>query len=230
MKILAIETSTMLGGVAVAGDAEGLIAETRLNVKTTHSERLMTAVDYSLKQSGLQIGDIDVFAVATGPGSFTGLRIGLSAVKGLCFSTGKPLVPVPTLEAFAWNFPFSAVPVCLMLDARRGEVYTAVFSWEGHALRKLVPETSTNPEAILCILEGDILFAGEGAHIYKDTILQRMEGRAAFAPPDKMVPSPANVAILGLEKAMKGEFVDAEAAVPFYIRKSEAEVKWSEEN
>src|SRR5512140_2634782 len=104
MKILAIETSTMLGGVAIMDEAEGLVIEVRLNVKTAHSERLMTGIDHALKQSGTAVSDIDVFGVATGPGSFTGLRIALSTVKGFAYATGKPVVSVPTLEAFAWNF------------------------------------------------------------------------------------------------------------------------------
>src|ERR1700690_1829481 len=127
MKILSVETSTMLGGVAVMDSQAGLIAEIKLNVKTTHSERLMTAISQVLSQSGIDLRGIDAFAVASGPGSFTGLRIGLSTVKGLSYATGKPVVTVPTLEAFAWNFPYSMYPVCLMLDARRGEVYSALF-------------------------------------------------------------------------------------------------------
>ena len=122
MKILAIETSTMLGGVAIADDSAGLIAEVRLNVKSTHSERLMMEIDHVLKQSFLKMSDIDVFAIAVGPGSFTGLRIGLSTVKGLSYATGKPIVSVPTLEAFAWNFPYCRYPVCTLLDARKKEV------------------------------------------------------------------------------------------------------------
>jgi tRNA threonylcarbamoyladenosine biosynthesis protein TsaB len=126
MKILSIETSTMLGGVAIMDDKAGLIAETRLNVKTTHSERLMTAVNNTLIQSELKLEDMDVFAVAIGPGSFTGLRIGLSTVKGLAYATGKPMVTVPTLDAFAWNFSYSIYLFVLCLIRKR----IAVYRWE----------------------------------------------------------------------------------------------------
>ncbi len=228
MKVLAIETSTMLGGVAVADRQKGLIAEMRLNVKTTHSERLMTVIDNVLKQSELDLADIDAFAVAIGPGSFTGLRIGLSTAKGLSYATGKKIVTVPTLEAFAWNFTYSIHPVCLMLDARKSEVYTAVFKWEEGGFRRLVPEMSVKPENFLKALEGNILFAGEGVTLYEDKIKGIMKERASIAPPQAMVPSPANVAMLGLEKAEREEFAGPSAQVPFYIRKSEAEVKWSE--
>lgn len=228
MKILAIETSTMLGGVAVVDELKGLIAETRLNVKSTHSERLMTAIDTTLIQSDLRLNDIDAFAIAIGPGSFTGLRIGLSTVKGLSYATGKPMVTVPTLEAFAWNFPFSMYPVCLMLDARKKEVYTAVFQWEDRGFRKIIDEVSIKPSILMQELKGNVIFAGEGALLYKDQIMDIMKGRALVAPPDKMVPSPANVAMLGLSKVVSSEYAGVSEAVPFYIRKSEAEVKWSE--
>lgn len=149
MKILAIETSTILGGIAITDTSTGLIAEVRLNVKSTHSERLMTEIDHVLKQSGLMISDIDVFAVAIGPGSFTGLRIGLSTVKGFSYATGKPMVSVPTLEALAWNFPYCRYPVCTMLDARKKEVYAALFQWEGEGFIRLIDEMSMRADRFL---------------------------------------------------------------------------------
>ncbi|TAL24293.1 MAG: tRNA (adenosine(37)-N6)-threonylcarbamoyltransferase complex dimerization subunit type 1 TsaB [Nitrospirae bacterium] len=249
MKILAIDTSTMLGGIAIM-DEFNLIAETRLNVKSTHSERLMTEVEHCLRQAELRISDIDVFAVAIGPGSFTGLRIGLSTVKGFSYSTGKPIVSVPTLEALAWNFPYSKYPVCTMLDARKKEVYAALFEWKdesnpssppfskggmggfsGGAFIKLIPESSVNPEefiryALHATRFSKIIFAGEGAVIYKDKIIEVMGEKAVFASPEKTVPSPANVAYLGLKKAIAGEFSEPVSLVPIYIRRSEAEVKW----
>jgi tRNA threonylcarbamoyladenosine biosynthesis protein TsaB len=225
MIILAVETSTMLGGVAVMDSETGLIAEIRLNVKTTHSERLMTAISQVLSQSGIDLSRIDAFAVASGPGSFTGLRIGLSTVKGLSYATGKPIVTVPTLEAFAWNFPYCMHPVCLMLDARRGEVYSALFRWQDERFIREIEEVSIAPENLLSMMNGDVLFAGEGVLVYRDNIEKAMGRRAWIAPADKMVPAPSNIALLGLKKAEQGEFTDPFDAVPFYIRRSEAEVK-----
>ncbi|MBI5639550.1 MAG: tRNA (adenosine(37)-N6)-threonylcarbamoyltransferase complex dimerization subunit type 1 TsaB [Nitrospirae bacterium] len=228
MKILSIETSTMLGGVAILDSESGLVAETRLNVKTTHSERLMAVIHQTLSQSDLRLCDIDAFAVAAGPGSFTGLRIGLSTAKGLCYATGKPLVTVPTLEAFALNFSFTKYPVCLMLDARKGEVYAALFSWEQAVFQRIMKDRSIRVEDLLPELNGKVLFAGEGTLLYRDKITVILGDRAVFASPEKMVPSPANVALLGLARAVKGEVTDAGQAVPIYIRKSEAEVKWQQ--
>ncbi len=220
----------MLGGAAVFDETVGLVAEIRLNVKTTHSERLMSAVDAILRQSDLSLDAIDAFSVATGPGSFTGLRIGLSTVKGLSYATGKPIVTVPTLEAFALNFSCSAYPVCLMLDARKSEVYAAVFAWREDGFEKTFRERSIRPEELLRELRGTVLFAGEGVNLYRALISGMMGKRAVIAPPEKMVPSPANVAAIGLAKALRKEYTDLSSATPLYIRKSEAEVKWSLKN
>ncbi len=225
MKILAIETSTMLGGVAVMDETAGLIIETRLNVKTAHSERLMTEVDHALKQAGLAIPDIDVFGVAIGPGSFTGLRIGLSTVKGFSYATGKPVVSVPSLEAFAWNFPYSKYPVCTMFDARKNEVYAAIFQWRDAGFERMMEEVSVRPADLVRSLEGKVIFAGEGALIYRETIAGIAGENALFPSPHSMVPSPANVAYLGLRKASGGVFSEPVSLVPCYIRKSEAEIK-----
>lgn len=225
MKVLAIETSTMLGGASIMDADRGLVAEVRLNVKATHSERLMGGVDLVLRQAGLQISDIDAFAVSIGPGSFTGLRIGLSTVKGFAYATGRPIVGVPTLEAFAWHFPCSAFPVCVMLDARRHEVYGAVFRWEAGGFKRVIDETSIRPADLFARLGNTVILAGEGAILYRDLAMEILGERAVFAAPQHSVPSPSHVAHLGLMKALRGEFADPVRLVPFYIRKSEAEVK-----
>jgi tRNA threonylcarbamoyladenosine biosynthesis protein TsaB len=230
MKILSIETSTMLGGIAIMDQESGLIAETRLNVKTTHSERLMNAIRSTLLQAELHLDDISAFAVAIGPGSFTGLRIGLSTAKGLAYSTGNPLITVPTLEAFAWNFPFSKYPVCVMLDARKKEVYAAVFEWQKDNFMRRVGELSIRPLELLRDLQDSVVFAGEAVLLYKELITETMGERAFFASREKMVPSPSNVAMLGMLKAAKADYTDPAEAVPMYIRKSEAEIKWSEKS
>lgn len=226
MNILAVETSTMLGGVAIANNALGVIAELKINVRATHSERLMTGIDFALKQAGITVSDIDVFGVSIGPGSFTGLRIGLSTIKGFSYSTKKPVVSVPTLEAFAWNFPYSRHPVCIMLDARREEVYAAVFKWKNNGLERIVSETSIRPVDLLKSLEGPVIFAGEGALLYREAITDISGSNAIFAPPQCMVPSPANVAYLGLRKAEAGDFSEPVSLAPAYLRKSEAEIKF----
>jgi tRNA threonylcarbamoyladenosine biosynthesis protein TsaB len=226
MRVLAIDTSTMFGGVAVMDDLSGLIVEVRLNVKSTYSERLMTTVDYALKKSGYKLSDIDFFAVSTGPGSFTGLRIGLSTVKGFAYATGKPIVSVPTLEALAYNFPFCLYPVCTLLDARKKEVYAALFKWEDEGFIRLISEDSIRIDRFLEKLSLEkAIFTGDGAILYRDKIFSILDKRAIFALPDKMVPSPALVASIGMKKALNGEFSEPISLIPSYIRRSEAELK-----
>jgi tRNA threonylcarbamoyladenosine biosynthesis protein TsaB len=227
MKILAIETSTMLGGLAVMDDLHGLIAEVRVSVKTGHSEKLMLELHHILSSAGLKLKDIDAIAVATGPGSFTGLRIGLSTAKGLSYTTGLPLVAVPTLEAFAWSMPYSPHPVCPMLDARKKEVYAGVFIHKKDDMKRLIPETSIKPKQLALSLKDKkkVLFAGEGAVIYMKELKEILGDKAVFVPPHLMSPSAASVAYLGLRKALKAEFSDPATVCPLYIRKSEAELK-----
>lgn len=229
MRVLAIETSTMLGGIAIMDDASGLVAEVRVNVKTAHSERLMAELDGALKQAGLGLKDIDALAVSAGPGSFTGLRIGLGTVKGLSFATGLPVVAVPTLEAFAWALPGYPL-VCPMLDARKKEVYAALYGHSDGGFVNIMKETVIAPSELVKRLseyEG-VCFAGEGAAIYKDVLIDALGKRAVFAPAHLMVPSPASVALIGLRMALRGQFADPAALAPVYIRKSEAEVKLEE--
>ncbi len=214
----------MLGGVAIM-DGDALIAESRLNVKVTHSERLMAEIDKTLAQSGLQIDDIDVFAVAIGPGSFTGLRVGLSTVKGLVYATGKRLVSVPTLEAFAWSVPFSRYDVCPLLDARKKEVYAGIFRWVDDGFVRIMSEKAIKIDALMSSISESTIFLGEGALIYKGSIESNLGDKAFFAGPQHMVPSPANAAYLGMKKAEAGEFEDPIALAPMYLRKSEAEMK-----
>ena len=232
MRILAVETSTLLGGIAIIHDAAGLVAEARLNIEATHSERLMTVIDHLLERTSLRLNDLDAFAVSIGPGSFTGLRIGLSTVKGFSYAMGKPLVAVPSLEALAWNLPFSRHPVCTIIDARKKEVYAALFLWEGERFKRMMDEMPLGVERLMEWLELNealigkhIVFAGEWALLHRETIVERLGEKALFPPSDKMIPSPASVAWLGLQKAVKREFAEPVSLVPIYLRKSEAELR-----
>jgi tRNA threonylcarbamoyladenosine biosynthesis protein TsaB len=230
MKILAIETSTMMGGVAIM-DQTGLIAEYCLNIKATHSERLMRTIDQVLKDSGLELKDLDGYAVSIGPGSFTGLRIGVSTVKGLALTTKKPIAAIPTLDALAFNIPFSRYNVCPMLDARKKEVYTALYSFtdEGE-LSKLKEDSVIKPELFLSEIKEPTVFLGEGANIYRELIKKSLGTLAHFAPLAKQLPSAANVAELGFKDILSGKVLDPASLVPKYIRKSEAEIKFSLES
>jgi len=226
MRLLSIETSTALGGVAIVEEPQRLVAETRLSVRAVHSERLIPEIDTLLRRAGLKIGDIDVFSASIGPGSFTGLRIGLSTLKGLAFATKKPIVTVPTLESMAWNLPFCPYPICPLLDARKGELYVGGFLWEEDSPKRLFAETNLKVEEIAPLFKDDkIVFLGEGSEMYKDEIIKVFGNRAIFAPPHLGVLLPSSAAFLGLRKALRGEFEEPSLLRPLYIRKSEAELK-----
>lgn len=230
MITLGIETATMSGGVGIV-DEKRLIAELRLSVRATHSERLLPGLDYLLGQAGLTVKDIGLLAISAGPGSFTGLRVGFGLVKGISFATGgTPIIAVPTLEAFAWHFPACRMPVCPLLDARKKELYGAVFLWGEDGFERAVPESVMKPDRWVEMLKDEkyekIIFTGEGALLYMEELTGALGGRAVFAPPQKMTPSPANVAALGMMMLKKGHPPAEPASLaPFYIRKSEAELK-----
>jgi len=228
MKILALETATIAGSVAVVDDNKGLIGEVRVDVKVAHSERLMPSVEWLLNASGLSINDIDVFAVSIGPGSFTGLRIGLSTAKGLAFSTGKPLVPVKTLDAFARTLVYCSYPICPMLDARKNEVYAGLYRWENDLCKKIMPETAISPEDLLNKLKGNgpVLFTGDGTLKYREVIEATLKKDAVFAPSYRMSPSASSVAEIAFETLKQDDLPDPVSIIPFYIRKSEAELLW----
>jgi tRNA threonylcarbamoyladenosine biosynthesis protein TsaB len=226
MKILALETATLAGSIALVDDTLGLIGELKINVKIAHAERLMPSIQWLLDSSRISIEDIDVFAISIGPGSFTGLRIGLSTVKGLSYATKKPIVPVPTLDAFARTLPFCPYLICPMLDARKNEVYTGLYRWRDGLCEKIMPETAINPGELLKKVNEPVVLMGEGAKIYKELIIDILKTRAIFAPPSKMVPSASTVAEIAVERLHQGITADPIALTPFYIRKSEAEIHW----
>lgn len=223
MRVLGIETSTLTGSVALL-DTDVVVAEHTLSVSTTHSERLLAAIHRLLEESGTTLGALDGLAVAIGPGSFTGLRIGLATAKGLAHASGLALAAVPTLDALAWGVPFAAYPVCPILDAKKGEVYTAVYRHRGGELERLTEYRAVRPARFLAELDGPVCFLGDGVLAYRDLIRELMGDRALFVPPARRYPSGACVADLGARRLAEGGAEDPARLVPLYIRPSEAEL------
>ncbi len=226
MKILGLDTSTPVGSIGITDD-ESVVAEYSLNVVETHSSRLMPAIDEVLRSASLAIHDMDAFAVALGPGSFTGLRIGLGTIKGFCYALKKPIVGVVTLDALAYNLKFVDKLVCPILDARRGEVYAAVY--RGSPDGKLELQTDylcTKIEPLLETLTEPTVFLGDGLNRYKETIAEILKNKAILTPPFFGFCRGVAVALLGYERLKAGESDDYFSITPFYIRKSEAEVNF----
>jgi len=225
MNILGIETSTKTGSVAIVSE-KGVIVQYTLNIEVTHSERLMATVDRVLKDTGIVMSQFDGFAVAVGPGSFTGLRIGLSTVKGLAFATGKPVAAVPTLKALAWNLPYSAYPICPLLDARKNEVYASLYAFDGPSLVQIFTERVVTLSLLSEQINSKTVFTGEAAYFFRTQIEQVFGDAALFAPRSATLPSAASVAEIGMDLIKKGKQADPDSLTPMYIRRPEAEVAW----
>jgi len=224
MLVLGVETSTMQGGAALVGD-DGLCSEYTLNVEATHSERLLPTIDRMLRDAGVSLVELSGIAVSIGPGSFTGLRIGLGTVKGLAYSTGLPVVGVPTLEALAWTVPFARQQVCPVLDARKQEVYAALFRYERGELVRVMEDAALAPEALCARIRRPTLFLGDALTEYAD-LFQRVLGDRMVVPPSPhRGPRAACVAALGRERLLRGERDPVDALVPRYLRPSEAELR-----
>lgn len=227
MKILAVDTATHTGSVALT-DYEVVLAEYSLFSKETHSRRLLQAVEYLLAQTGLALNDIDGLAVTIGPGSFTGIRIGLATFKGLALATGKPVVGISTLDALAANFPVADRLVFPVIDARKGEVFTAAYypNEEGRLI-KTSPESALSPQDLVARIEERVILIGDGARSYGEFFEKELGDKAFFAPGPFSFIRASNVAFLAAEKFKAGELVDVVTMVPTYIRLSEAELKWA---
>lgn len=221
MKILAVDTSSGVASAAVV-DGDKLVCECVLNNKLTHSQTLMPMIDEVFSKSELTPKDIDIFAVANGPGSFTGLRIGVSAVKGLAHAANKPVCGVNTLEALAYNLPFCPHIIAPIMDARREQVYNAFYRWENGELK-----TVTGPRAISldeCLSEllkmGEkVVFLGDGVRVFRDKISSTLKDLALFAPQLACTQRAACVA----EAAKNKNTINYSELAPVYLRKSQAE-------
>jgi len=227
MRLLAVETSTLTGAVALLEEG-GVVAESRVSIAVTHGERLMAAIDGVLRAARWELADVGAFAVAVGPGSFTGLRIGLSTVKGLAFATGKPLVGVPTLDALAWSLPFCAYPVCPVLDARKNEVYAGLYRTLDGRLEVLEAPRAVSPatlaEELRASTAGPLVFVGDAVTPFSSILTEILGTRARLAPADLRLPSAVTIGELGGWALGRGEAADPATLAPLYVRPSEAEL------
>jgi len=223
VNMLAIETSTLVGSVALTQD-EQLVYEQVLGLREDNSSRLMPAIDIALQHVGWSPRDVDVFALAIGPGSFTSLRVGLATIKGLCLATGAAVVAVPTLDALARAFSGSRWRVCPMLDARMGEVYGAVYEWHKDGFSKLTPDRVAIVEDLLDGYRDEpILCFGSGAELYRARIETVLGDNCRFVDESLGLPRASRVAMAASERLDRGETEHVDRLEPVYLRKSEAE-------
>lgn len=231
MCILAIESATNVASVALV-TTDTILAEISLNTGKTHSQRLMPLLAKMMEEAELELADLDGIAVSGGPGSFTGLRIGMATAKGLAYASQKPLILVSTLDSLAYNYAGSAVVICPILNARKNEVYTALYKTNNDGdLEEIVSKRAVPPKELVELiknLDEEVIFLGDGVPIFGDFLLAELGQKGKLALPLLSVPRAATLGWLGLKKYKKGETADLAAAKPFYIRPSEAEVKWKQ--
>ncbi len=221
--VLALETASPCGGVAIVG--EEIYGEIILSSKETYSRRLLQAVAYLFQELQIDFDDLAAVAVSIGPGSFTGLRIGLATAKGFHFAQGLPLVGVETLKALALNvFPSSKL-ICPLLDARRRQLYTALYRRQEDSLEEVLPPSLLSPEKLLSYIREPTIFLGDGLLVYRKFLEEKLRENFEAAPAHLRHPRPTNVGVLGRQKILEGKFDDPLRLLPLYLRPSEAELK-----
>lgn len=224
MKILALDTATQSCSVAIIDD-ELLLAElTRANVKT-HSRHLMDLIETVCLVAALSVRDMDGFAVTIGPGSFTGLRIGISTIKGLAFSLSKPVAGVSSLDALAWQCAQSAYLICPLLDARKKEVYACRYRFKNNELKRDIPERVVSSAEAVSGIREPCIFVGNAAKIYREIISDKLGELAHFASQSQHTIRASSIAWLGMSGFHRKQTKDVAMLVPHYIRKPDAEIK-----
>lgn len=229
MKVLGLDTSTLMTTCGVI-DENILLGEYSLNQDMSHSEKLVPMVKDVLDNLQIKIEDIDVFGVSTGPGSFTGLRIGIATIKAFAHIFDKPIVGVSTLEALAFNLPYNDV-VVPMIDARRDRVYTGIYKWEGKDLISIMEPTVMEIDTLLDLLDKNhenIVVNGDGSLLFKERILSKLKDKVRFATIGQNMCRASSICELALYKYKKGIVDDYFALAPDYLRESQAQRELNE--
>ena len=225
MKILGIDSSGLVASVAVIEDGQ-MLAEYTINYKKTHSQTLVPMLDEIRSMTELDLASIDAIAVAAGPGSFTGLRIGSATAKGLGLALNKPLIPVPTLDGLAMNAWGSGKLVCPIMDARREQVYTGLYRFtEGRlaVIRKGSPMAVTDLASVLNEMGEAVLFLGDGVPVYKEVLDGELTVEHEYAPAHMSRQRAGALAVLAMEYYNEGRTETAAEHKPEYLRPSQAE-------
>ena len=230
MKILAIDTSSKVCSISILEDKD-IILEKHINNEITHSQKLMPLIDDTLKDCKLQLKDFDLFSCCIGPGSFTGVRIGVSTIKAFCDVTNIPVVGASSLESLAYNTLNSNIYdktdiVCSLIDAKNDNVYCGIFKREFDSFTQLEPLCAKNINEIIDVLKKykntSILFVGDGAINYKYTILQKLS-KTTFVEKELNEQTSVSVGRIAFDKYNNGIYGNSNSLTPLYLRKSQAE-------
>jgi len=226
MRILAVDTATRSCSVAVTENSTVLGEITNISDQT-HSIHLLDLVHTVIQDAGLTLSALDGFAVTRGPGSFTGLRIGISSVKGLALGANKPVVGISSLETLAQQMTPTSNLICPLIDARKGEIYSAAFRFDTEGLTLALEESVSAPDEMLQNIHGPCIFVGSGAVLYRDFIIDRLGDLACIAPQERHIIQASTVAYLALKRFESGDAGEVADLVPRYIRESDAQLNFS---
>jgi tRNA threonylcarbamoyladenosine biosynthesis protein TsaB len=222
--ILALETATMCGSIAIVAEGQCL-AEFSLQTKETHSRRLLAGVDWIFGEASLGWPDIDAIAVSLGPGSFTGLRIALSTAKGLALASGKKMLGVGTLDGLAAQMFGARQLICPVLDARKNEIYCGLYRCnEQGILQRQGDYLVLKPEELCERVKEPVILLGDGTTTYGDVFVEHLGNLVTMAPMASYFPRASTIGLLAVDKWQSKEFLNPAAAEPIYIRPSEAEL------
>jgi tRNA threonylcarbamoyladenosine biosynthesis protein TsaB len=225
MRILALDSSGLVASVAIASE-DALLAEYTVNFKKTHSQTLLPMLDEIVRMVDLDLSEVDAIAITSGPGSFTGLRIGSATAKGLGFALGKPIISVPTVDSLAYNLYGTDRMVCPILDARRDQVYTGLYEFVNDKLVVISPQKAVDIDEIIDEIESigkDVIFLGDGVPIHRDRISDNIKVGYSFAPLHMNRQRAGVVAALGWEYYKENRIETASEHQPVYLRVSQAE-------
>ncbi|MEJ2727177.1 MAG: tRNA (adenosine(37)-N6)-threonylcarbamoyltransferase complex dimerization subunit type 1 TsaB [Deltaproteobacteria bacterium] len=225
MNLLAIDTATRSCSVAVTNKGS-LSAELTIVRSQTHSKHLMELIHSVLEIAGFHVADLDGLAVTMGPGSFTGLRIGISTIKGLAYALARPVVGISTLEALAWQCGQTSYLICPLLDARKGEVYGATYGFNEGRLIQMTGPRAMVPEDVVEHIKSPCVFIGNGARLYRRDIVASIGGLAHFVPEGQNMIRASSVAFLSMPRFEANDTDAVAGLVPHYIRKSDAELNF----
>ncbi len=225
MRVLGIESSSLVASIAIWTD-DSITAEYTFNFKKTHSQTLLPMLDEIIKMTEIPLDSIDAIAVSAGPGSFTGLRIGSATAKGLGLALKKPLIHIPTIEAMAYQCFSSSYILCPIMDARRNQVYTGIYQYNGEQFSTLMDQSAMDIAELMRVvneLECEVMFLGDGVPVYKEMIEQLSNKPCHFAPSFMNRQRAGAVAALGAKYYKEGKIETATQHQPDYLRKSQAE-------
>ena len=225
MLVFGIDTCCNAATAAIIDDKR-LVAQTVVNMGRTHSQIMMPQIEEMFKTTEIDVKDIDAFAAAVGPGSFTGVRIGVATAKGLAQATGKPCVAVSTLRALAHSSKFFDGIAAPILDARRQQVYNALLDCKNGEMTRLTEDRALALADLLKELkelDRNVIFMGDGVFVFEEEIRKELGERAFFAPKTTLMNLGGAVAEIGLEKFQMGETVSYSQLIPSYVRLSQAE-------